>query len=162
MGRPRSVLICPFVFVFHDLFSSFFKMGQSRPLFVYFCYFLDTISIIQIEKNINGVVGIQTRGRRMVGADKTTELWRTPNILFFYLDMSYCDFLFYWANPGLFFFIFVFLIQLTVNVQNNFCRWLDLNCRPLEWEPTALPTESQPLSFFSLFTSCYVRTNSWP
>ena len=25
-------------------------MGQSRPLFVYFCYFLETISIIQIEK----------------------------------------------------------------------------------------------------------------
>ena len=25
-------------------------MGQSRPLFVYFCYFLEKISIIQIEK----------------------------------------------------------------------------------------------------------------
>ena len=50
-------------------------MGQSRPLFVYFCYFLDTISIIQIEKSIDGVLGIQTWGRRMVGADKTTELW---------------------------------------------------------------------------------------
>ena len=28
----------------------FLKMGQSRPLFVYFRHFLDTISIIQIEK----------------------------------------------------------------------------------------------------------------
>ena len=27
----------------------FLKMSQSWPLFVYFCYFLDTISIIQIE-----------------------------------------------------------------------------------------------------------------
>ena len=53
-------------------------MGQSRPLFVYFCYFLDTISIIQIEKSVDGVLGIQTWGRRMVGADKTTELWRPP------------------------------------------------------------------------------------
>ena len=32
-------------------------MGQSRPLFVYFRYFLDTISIIQIEKSIDGVLG---------------------------------------------------------------------------------------------------------
>ena len=48
-------------------------MGQSRPLFVYFRYFLNTISIIQIEKSLDGVLGIQTRGRRMVGADETTD-----------------------------------------------------------------------------------------
>ena len=47
-------------------------MGQSRPLFVYFRSFLVTISIIQIEKSIDGVLGIRTQGRRMVGADKTT------------------------------------------------------------------------------------------
>ena len=40
------------------LLSSFLKMGQSRPLFVYFRCFLDTISIIQIEKSIDGVLGI--------------------------------------------------------------------------------------------------------
>ena len=51
-------------------------MGQFRPLFVYFRYFLDTISII--EKSVDGVLGIRTRGRRMVGADETTELWRPP------------------------------------------------------------------------------------
>ena len=50
-------------------------MGQSRPLFVYFRSFLVTIST-QIEKSIDGVLGIRTRGCRMVGADKTTELWR--------------------------------------------------------------------------------------
>ena len=50
-------------------------MGQSRPLFVYFCSFLVTISI-QIEKSVDGVFGIQTWGRRMAGADETTELWR--------------------------------------------------------------------------------------
>ena len=48
-------------------------MDQSLPLFV---YFLDTISIIQSEKSIDGVLGIRTLGRRMVGADKTMELWR--------------------------------------------------------------------------------------
>ena len=53
-------------------------MGQSRPLFVYFRHFLDTISIIQIEKSIVGVLGTRTRGRRMVGADETTELWLPP------------------------------------------------------------------------------------
>ena len=55
-------------------------MGQSRPLFVYFRSFL-TISI-QIEKSIDGVLGIRTWGRRMVGADETMELWRPPNINF--------------------------------------------------------------------------------
>ena len=54
-------------------------MGQSRPLFVYFRYFLITISIIQIEKSIDGVLGIQTRGHRTVGTDETTELWRPPS-----------------------------------------------------------------------------------
>ena len=53
-------------------------MGQSRPLFVYFHYFLDTISIIQIEKSVDGVLGIRTRGRSVVGVDETTELWRPP------------------------------------------------------------------------------------
>ena len=50
-------------------------MGQYRPLFVYFRSFLVTISI---EKSIDGVLGIRTRGRMMVGADETTELWRPP------------------------------------------------------------------------------------
>ena len=48
-------------------------MGESRPLFVYFRPFLVTISIIQIEKSIDGVFGIQIWVRRMVGADETTE-----------------------------------------------------------------------------------------
>ena len=51
-------------------------MGQSRPLFVYFRAFLITISVIQIEKSLDGVLRIRTQGRRMVGADETTELWR--------------------------------------------------------------------------------------
>ena len=51
----------------------FIKMGQSLPHLVYFCSFLVTI-----EKSINGVLRIRTRGCRMVGTDKTTELWRPP------------------------------------------------------------------------------------
>ena len=66
----------------------FLKMGQSWPLFVYFCYFLDTISIIEIEKSVDGVLGIQTRGRRMVGIDETAELWR-PLSLFYPYSYTY-------------------------------------------------------------------------
>ena len=59
-------------------------MGITRPLFVYFCPFLITILIIQIEKSVDGVLGIQTRSRIMVGTDCTTELWWLPvkNLLF--------------------------------------------------------------------------------
>ena len=62
--------------------SFFKKMGQYRPLFCfYFRSFLVTISI-PIEKSIDSVLGIRTRGRRMVGADKTMELWRPPKTTF--------------------------------------------------------------------------------
>ena len=53
-------------------------MGPSRPLFDYFRPFLINFSIIQIEKSIDGVLGIGTHGCRMVGADNTTELWQLP------------------------------------------------------------------------------------
>ena len=55
-------------------------MGQCRPLFVYFRPFLVTISIIK------SVDGVQTRGRMMVVADKTTELWRPPNKIIILLN----------------------------------------------------------------------------
>ena len=45
----------------------------------------------------------------------------------------------------LFFFIFFFSIQLTVNAHYKVCWWLDLNHGPLDSEETALPTEPQPL-----------------
>ena len=53
----------------------FLKWANPGLFSVYFHYFLDTIPIIQIEKSIDGVLGTQTRGRRMVGTDETTELW---------------------------------------------------------------------------------------
>ena len=63
-------------------------MGQSRPLFVYVRYFLNIISIIQIEKSVDGVLGIQTHGLMMVGADDTTELWRPPKLFLFFPAMK--------------------------------------------------------------------------
>ena len=46
------------------------KMGQSRPLFL---YFLATVSIMQIEKCVDGLLGIRTRGCTLVDAEDTTE-----------------------------------------------------------------------------------------
>ena len=54
----------------------FLKKLANPGLFLFI--FLDTISILQIEKSIDGVLGIRTQGRRMVGADETTELWQPP------------------------------------------------------------------------------------
>ena len=60
--------------------------------------------------------------------------------------LKWIDFFKKWAIAGLFFFIFVFPIQLTVNnVQYNFFLLLDSSLGPLELEATALPTEPQPL-----------------
>ena len=44
-------------------------MDKSWPPIVYFRPFLVTVSIIQIEKSLDGVLGIQTWGCRIVGAD---------------------------------------------------------------------------------------------
>ena len=49
---------------------------------VYFRSFLATISIIQIEKSIDGVLGIRTRGRRMVGTDKPQSYGGHPSTNF--------------------------------------------------------------------------------
>ena len=62
-------------------------MGQSRPLYVHFRPFLITISIIQIEKIVDGVLGIQTHRHMMVSADDTMELWR-PQIFKSFFNVS--------------------------------------------------------------------------
>ena len=59
------------------LTPDFFYKWANPGLFVYFRSFLVTISI-KIEKSIDGVLGIRTRGHSMVGANETTELWRPP------------------------------------------------------------------------------------
>ena len=63
------------------MIESYFKMAQSRPLFVYIRPVLIMISITQIGKSVDGVLGIRTQGCRIVGADKITELWRPPQAL---------------------------------------------------------------------------------
>ena len=54
------------------------------------------------------------------------------------------------------FHFFVFWIQLIVNNgQYKFCRWLDSNCGPLVLEPTAMPTEPQPLTKYQVIICNY-------
>ena len=53
---------------------------KSRPLFCLFSPFLFTITILQIEKSLDGVLGIRTYDHRMVGADETTEQWQPPGV----------------------------------------------------------------------------------
>ena len=65
-------------------------MDKSRPLFVYFCPFLITISIIQSEKSVDGVLEIRTRGHRMVGHRAMTVLF----CLLFNDNISECLFIF--------------------------------------------------------------------
>ena len=67
---------------------------------------------------IFGVLGIGAWDLRMVGLDESAELWYdwmlTVDCM---MKFKSIDFLKKWAIPGLFYFIFVFSIQLTVNVQ---------------------------------------------
>ena len=51
---------------------------------------------------IDGVLGIRTRNRRMVGADESTELWRPPETYFTTLEINVKNVLQYWSHPALF------------------------------------------------------------
>ena len=51
-------------------------MDLSRPLFLFtFVLFTSQFTFL-IEYSIDVVLGIRTQGRRMVGIDRSTELWR--------------------------------------------------------------------------------------
>ena len=88
----------------------FLTMSQIRPLFVYFRSFLKT-NIVQyssIKEYLLGVLGIRTWDRMMVGADKSTELWRLPRFYVIVYKMGH-------SRP-LFLYFRLFYKQL-INVQ---------------------------------------------
>ena len=61
------------------LFSFFFKIGQTPASLCIFSFFShDKYSTIltKTAKSVDGVIGTWTRGSMIVGADKSTELWR--------------------------------------------------------------------------------------
>ena len=72
-GVPRTL-----TFSLKMPFGLYLK-DQSRPLYVYFCSLLNTMTNIAQIWTINGifevVLGIRTRDRMMVGVDESTELW---------------------------------------------------------------------------------------
>ena len=59
-------------------------MGQTWPLIVYFSFFShDKYSTNTInDKSIDGVLGTQAQGGRMVGTDESTELWRSYSLMY--------------------------------------------------------------------------------
>ena len=67
----------------HTYFKN--NMGQFRPLFLLFSSFshsnikqVSSNLTLCIEKGVDGVLGIQTRGRRIVGADEPLSYGRWP------------------------------------------------------------------------------------
>ena len=70
----------------------FFKKWANPGLFLYILAPFPLQFQYKLEKSIEGVLGIRTRGHRMVGADETTELWRPPS--FILLQKSYNPFSF--------------------------------------------------------------------
>ena len=68
----------PHLFLFLEYF---FQIWANLGLFLFiFVIFSLHLQFQQIEKSIDGELGIWTRGCRMVGADDTTELWQPPGI----------------------------------------------------------------------------------
>ena len=67
------------------LWLIFFIYGPNLASFL-FIFVLFSFQIqfqrYKLKKSIDGVLGIRTRGRRIVGTDKTAELWRPPLYLF--------------------------------------------------------------------------------
>ena len=90
-------------------------MGKTRPLYEFFRPSINIMKNIVQNLTINGrgidgVQGIRTRDRRMVGADESTELWRPRT-----------DFFLKWANPSLFWHLFlVFTSKHHYNFYNKY------------------------------------------
>ena len=103
------------------------------------------------------MLGIRTRGGKMVGADESTEPRQYPKQVDFlpqWASQSAKVPFLKWAISGPFFSIFVYSIQVTVDNKQMFnksCRWLDSNPGPLILQATALPTVPQPLPIKFLF-----------
>ena len=57
----------------------FFKIWANPGLFLFIFVRFSLQFQYKMKKSGDDVLGIQTRGRRKVGADKTTELWQPPH-----------------------------------------------------------------------------------
>ena len=77
----------------------FLKKWANPGLFlIYFRLFLHDTIQIQIDKNIDSLFGIQTRGGSLEGVDESTQLWRHPwtkegqwSIFYFLCRLDFLD-----------------------------------------------------------------------
>ena len=84
--KSQSLYICLYL----SLWFSFFKNEPISASFSFiFVFFLRVTIQIQFDLSIDGVLGTRTRGGRMGGADKSTELWRHPNLFLFLYTYAY-------------------------------------------------------------------------
>ena len=62
------------------LFFKWAKLGLLLFIFVLFSHLMDKYStnLTVNDKSVDGVLGSQTQGSTMGGADESTELWRHP------------------------------------------------------------------------------------
>ena len=61
----------------------FFSKWAKPGLFLFISFFSHdkySTNLTINDKSIDGMLGTRTRGGRMVGADKSTELWRDPQV----------------------------------------------------------------------------------
>ena len=81
-GRDKEAIDKGWVdFLIYKFIGIIKKWANPGLFLICFRYFLDPISIIQIEKSIDGLLWIRTLSRRMVGADDTTELTTLLDLL---------------------------------------------------------------------------------
>ena len=63
--------------------QNFIFLNRPNPasfcLFSFFSYDKYSTNLTINDKSVIGVLGTQTRGGKMVGTDKSTELWRHPS-----------------------------------------------------------------------------------
>ena len=86
MRMRKTMLRMTMIFSRYIFFK---KMGPTWPLFVYFCPFLNTMTIITQNLSIHGmsfdgVLGIWTQDHGMVGAVESTGLWPPLFEVYFY------------------------------------------------------------------------------
>ena len=141
-------------------FLSFFKkMGHYRPLFLYFRLFntvdnkkwsIKDLPMTGFELWISGIrIDCSTNWGTTTAPLFFTSLHNillcSTHLLLF--AISYLK----WAIPELFFLYFrLFYKQITVNIFNKSCRWLDSNPGPLVLKATALSADQQQLPLFAI------------
>ena len=84
-ARGKSHYYSTYVWNTQEKICFLLKMAQTRPFYLLSFFSHDKYSANTInDKSVDGVLGIRTRGGRMVGADKSTQLWRHPLMYYFW------------------------------------------------------------------------------